>query len=225
MPSQLDPRLRSFLLRLPLAGAAALAVWFFGGISAPWTRAVIAVAETGIRSLERPPTTFVKLDDAGTVEYWRSDFSTRSSRPARDPAALTGNLVFLLTLLWATPGKTTGTSLARAAAAVLLLLASQALHLALAVETTWATDLGAWSEYAYPRWQREAFAAGRYFFDIAGRFALPPFLWGLLVVVPRLTEDAAAAAAAEATDAAGTGHASRRKENAAPRGARRRRGR
>jgi len=197
-----------------VAAAAALTAWFFAGLSGPWTRAVVAAAETGIRSLESPRATFLKVDDKGMIEYWRSDFSTRSARPARDSAGLTGNLVFLLALLWATPGETTGRSLSRATAAVLLLFASQALHLVLAVETTWATDLGAWSEYAYPRWQREAFAAGRYFFDIAGKFALPPFLWGLLVVVPRLAED----------EAKGDADALR-KENAAPRGARRRRGR
>ena len=214
MLSRLDPRLRSFLLRLPFAGAAALAVWF-GGLSAPWARAVSAAAETGIRAVERPPATLLKLDDAGTVEYWRSDFSTRSARPAREPASITGNLVFLLTLLWATPGTTTGKSLARAGAALLLLFASQALHLALAVETTWATDLGAWSEYAYPRWQREVLATGSYFFDIAGKYAAPPFFWGLLVVVPRLTEEE------EEAEESGRRQAEK-KEGAAPHGARRR---
>lgn len=191
MPSRLDPKLRSFLLRLPLAGAAALALWF-GGLSGPWARAVTGTAEVAIRAVERPRSTLLRVDDAGSIEYWRSDFSTRSARPAKDPGSLTSNLVFLLALLWATPGRTTGASLLRASGAVLLLFLSHVLHLVLTVETTWAMDLGAWSEYAYPRWQRELLSAGRYFFDIAGRFALPPFLWGFLSVVPRLEESARA---------------------------------
>jgi hypothetical protein len=208
LPSRIDPKLRSFLLRLPLAGAAALALWF-GGLAGPWARAVTATTEAAVRAVERPKATLLRVDDAGTIEYWRSDFSTRSARPAKDPGSLTSNLVLLLALLWATPGRTTGATLLRATGAVLLLFLSHVLHLVLTVETTWAMDLGAWSEYAYPRWQRELLSAGRYFFDIAGRFALPPFLWGFLSVVPRL-ESAREEETAE-------------KENAAPRkGARRR---
>lgn len=184
MPYRLDPRVRSFLLRLPLAGAAALVVWY-GGLAGPWARAVAAASEVSIRVAERSPSTRLKVTDDGRIEYWRSDFSSRSGRPALDPTGVTANLVVLLALVWATPGSTTGGGL-RAAVALLVLFLSQVLHAVLSVETTWAMDLGAWSEWAYPRWQRELLAGGRHFFDVALKYALPLFLWGFFSVVPRL---------------------------------------
>ena len=49
-------------------------------------------------------------------------------------------------------------------------------------------QLGAWSVYAYERWQREIVASGRYFFDIALKYALPFVVWGLFVLMPQLKE-------------------------------------
>jgi hypothetical protein len=50
-----------------------------------------------------------------------------------------------------------------------------------------------WSEWHYPRWQRELFATGRYFFDIVLKYALPFALWGVFLLVPALHEEAAEA--------------------------------
>ncbi len=186
MLSRLDPLARRFLARLPVAAAAALALWF-ALLSAPWGHAVATVAEAAIRLAERPAVTFVSFEE-GSFAFRRSDFSTRSDTPALEAAPLTANLVLLLALALATPGVGSARSLLRLLLSAGALLLAQALHLVLAVETTYATDLGAWSLYAYPRWQREVLATGRYFFDIALKYALPFVLWGVFVALPRLRE-------------------------------------
>lgn len=194
MLSRVDPSARRFLARLPLAAGLALLVWF-GGLASPWGRAVTAVSEKAIRLVERPSVTFLQWED-GNVLFRRSDFSSRSGTPGFEAGGVTGNLVLLLALAAATPGCGTGRGLARAGLAGTALFATHVLHFALTVQATYAVDLGAWSLYAYPRWERELLATGRYFFDVALKYALPFFLWGLLVVLPILNERAEAEAGA-----------------------------
>ena len=188
MHSLVDPSARRFLARLPLAAGLALLVWF-GGLASVWGRAATAASEKAIRILERPPVTFLQWED-GNVLFRRSDFSSRSGTPGFEAGGVTGNLVLLLALAAATPGAGSGRGLLRAALAGAALFATHVVHVALTVQATYAVDLGAWSLYAYPRWQRELFATGRYFFDVALKYALPFFLWGLLVVLPVLNERA-----------------------------------
>lgn len=199
MLSNLDPRVRRLLLRLPLAGAAALAVWFFAGLSSAYGGGVTAGTEAFIRAFERPKETFLTWED-DIVIVRRADFYTRSDLPGyKNLSAITGNLVLLLTLLLATPGIAAPRVLLRGTFSVLALFASHVVHFALAIERIYATQLGAWSAEAYPRWQRELIATSGYFFDIALKFALPFVFWALLVLLPELrkegeTEGAAAPA-------------------------------
>lgn len=184
MHSALDPRAKRFLARLPLAAALALLAWF-AGVPEPWGRAVVAAAEPAIRLTESPAATFLTWED-DEVLFRRSDFGTRSGTPGFRISPVTANLVVLIALLAATP-KGGGPRLRGGALALLGLFASHVLHVALTVGATYATDLGAWSLWAYPRWQRELLAGGRHFFDIALKYAMPFFLWGLLVVLPGLS--------------------------------------
>lgn len=192
MLSALDPRAKRFLARLPFAAALALLAWF-AGVPEPWGRAVVAAVEPAIRLTESPAATFLTWED-GEVLFRRSDFGTRSGTPGFRIAPVTANLVVLIALLAATP-KGAGPRLRGGGLALLALFASHVLHVALTVGATYATDLGAWSLWAYPRWQRELLAGGRHFFDIALKYAMPFFLWGLLVVLPGLGEPEAAAPA------------------------------
>ena len=187
MLSGLDPRAKRFLARLPLAAGLALAAWF-AGVPEPWGRAVVAAAEPAIRLTERPRATFLQWEE-GDVLFRRSDFGTRSGTPGFRLAPVTANLVVLIALLGATPPGEGRRRLRGGALALVALFASHVLHVALTVGATYATDLGAWSLYAYPRWQRELLAGGRHFFDIALKYAMPFLLWGLLVVLPALGAD------------------------------------
>jgi hypothetical protein len=183
--SRLDPTARRFILRLPLAATGALLLWFLG-LASVWGNSVVAVSETAIRAVERPSATFIEWQSPRVVTFRRSDFASRSGLPGFDPASITANLALLLALWGATPGAASGWLVRRGLACVAALFASHVLHVVLTVEATWATRLGAWSEWHYPRWEREFFATGRYFFDIVLKYALPFALWGVLLLVPAL---------------------------------------
>jgi hypothetical protein len=197
--SRLDPEARRLLLRVPLAAAAALAIWFLGG-SEVYGRALAWATETALRLFERPPVTFLTWD-SGTVQIRRTDFSSRSQIPVFRPASVCGNTVLLLALYLSTPGAGTRQGLLRGALALFVLFLTHIVHFALAIETIYATQLGAWSVYAYERWQREIVASGRYFFDIALKYAIPFVVWGIFVLLPELNRRELDAAAAEARNA------------------------
>lgn len=151
-----------------------------------WGESVVAVSETVIRAVERPSATFIEWQSPRVVSFRRSDFGSRSGHPGFDPASITANLALLLALWGATPGAASGRLVRRGLLCLAALFASHVIHVVLTVEATWATRLGAWSEWHYPRWEREVFATGRYFFDIVLKYALPFALWGFLLLVPAL---------------------------------------
>jgi hypothetical protein len=182
--SRLDPAAKKLLVRIPVAGAAALLLWFAGGYEI-YERALMKATEGAIRLFERPPATLLTWEES-TVLIRRADFSSRSQLPVFDPSAVAGNAVLLLALYLSTPGASSRRSVLAGAFAFLALFASHVVHFALAIETIYATQLGAWSVYAYERWQREVVATGRYFFDIALKYALPFVFWGLFVLIPHL---------------------------------------
>ncbi len=188
MLSRLDPTARRLVLRLPLAAAGAILLWFLG-LASVWGKSVMIVSETMIRAVERPSATFIEWQSTRAVSFRRSDFGSRSGQPAFDPASITANLALLLALWSATPGATSARLVRRGLGCVAVLFTSHVLHVILTVEATWATRLGAWSEWHYPRWERELFATGRYFFDIVLKYALPFALWGVFVLVPALRAD------------------------------------
>ena len=178
MHDRLDPRLKTFLARLPLAAGLAILLWF-ALVGRPWGALVTRAAEGWIRTAERTKVTRLAFDD-GLVVVERADLSSRSDTPAFSAAPITANLVLLLTLLGATPRALRGSVFAaRAAGALAALLLTQVLHLSFSVQTLYATQLGAWSGVSWPRWQREIVATGSYFFDIVGKYAVPFVFWAL----------------------------------------------
>lgn len=185
MQDRIDPRLRKLLARLPLAAGLAILLWF-ALVGRPWGALVTRASEGWIRAAERTKVTRLAFED-GMVVVQRADLSSRSETPAFSAAPITANLVLLLALLFATPRDLRATAFpARAAAALAALLLTQVLHLSFAVQTLYATQLGAWSVATWPRWQREVVATGRYFFDIVGKFAVPFVFWALTL---RIGED------------------------------------
>ena len=190
MHDRIDPRLRKLLARLPLAAGLAILLWF-ALVGRPWSALVTRASEGWIRAAERTKVTRLAFED-GMVVVQRADLSSRSETPAFSAAPMTANLVLLLALLFATPRDLRANAYAaRVAAAFAALLLTQVLHLSFAVQTLYATQLGAWSVATWPRWQREVVATGRYFFDIVGKFAVPFVFWALTL---RIGEDAEAEA-------------------------------
>ncbi|HMM33887.1 MAG TPA: hypothetical protein PKA62_04025 [Thermoanaerobaculia bacterium] len=188
MHDRIDPRLRKLLARLPLAAGLAILLWF-ALVGRPWSALVTRASEGWIRAAERTKVTRLAFED-GMVVVQRADLSSRSETPAFSAAPMTANLVLLLALLLATPRDLRASAYAaRVAAAFAALLLTQVLHLSFAVQTLYATQLGAWSVATWPRWQREVVATGRYFFDIVGKFAVPFVFWALTL---RIGEDAEA---------------------------------
>ena len=188
MHDRIDPRLRRLLARLPLAAGLAIVLWF-ALVGRPWGALVTRASEGWIRAAERTKVTRLAFED-GMVVVQRADLSSRSETPAFSAAPMTANLVLLLALVFATPRDLRASAYAaRVAAAFAALLLTQVLHLSFAVQTLYATQLGAWSVATWPRWQREVVATGRYFFDIVGKFAVPFVFWALTL---RIGEDAEA---------------------------------
>ncbi|HQP85730.1 MAG TPA: hypothetical protein PLL76_05690 [Thermoanaerobaculia bacterium] len=188
MHDRIDPRLRRLLTRLPLAAGLAILLWF-ALVGRPWGALVTRASEGWIRAAERTKVTRLAFED-GMVVVQRADLSSRSETPAFSAAPMTANLVLLLALVFATPRDLRASAYAaRVAAAFAALLLTQVLHLSFAVQTLYATQLGAWSVATWPRWQREVVATGRYFFDIVGKFAVPFVFWALTL---RIGEDAEA---------------------------------
>jgi hypothetical protein len=185
MQDRLDPRIKKLLVRLPLSAVLAILLWF-AILDHPWGGIVTRASEWWIRAAERTKVTRLAFDD-GLVVVQRSDLSTRSEIPAFSAAPITANLVLLLALLFATPPVLRASAFpVRATAALGALLVTQVLHLSFAVQTLYAMQLGAWSAVSWPRWQREAVATGRYFFDIIGKYAVPFVFW---VITLRLGEE------------------------------------
>jgi len=174
---------RRFLRRLPLAALAAIAVFWAGG-SEVFERAMVVAARPILWALERPAPVLRWEGETVTVES--SDRPGAESLPGyKNLAPYTGNAVLLLALFWATPGIGTTRGLLTTLGALAVLVVFQGLHFALAVETFVATEL---SPTAHGRFFREAVSAGRYFFDVALKFALPLVIWGALAAMPRVHE-------------------------------------
>ncbi len=178
MQDRLDPRLKKLVVRLPLSAGVAILLWF-ALLNHPWSRLVTDASERWIRAAERTKVTRLAFDE-GLVVVERADLSSLSDVPAFSAPAITSNLVLLLALLFATPPALRASVFpARAAAALGALFVTQVLHLSFAVQTIYATQLGAWSAASWPRWQREVVATGRYFFDVVGKYAVPFVVWAV----------------------------------------------
>lgn len=178
--------------RLLLTAVAALLFWVAVGTET-WGSAVAWSSEAVIRAVEHPRATRLEVSK-GEVLIRRSDMGADSDVPAFDVAAFTAPVVVLLTLVWGAGRLVPRRGAWRAFAALSILFAAQTLHLILAVETLFATQLGEWSLAKYPRWERELFATSRSAFDLVLAWGLPVALWVAFYGLPafRAAENAPA---------------------------------
>lgn len=145
-----------------------------------YDRILAGLAEPVVRLLERPPAT--RLYAEGTrVVIDRADFPSSSERPALPADDLTFDVILLLALAGATPGLFRDRAMKGLAISLLVLFALHVGALVVAVESFYATKLGAWSAATYGPVSRNLWATASHFWRLAGCFAAPFVLWWLLI--------------------------------------------
>jgi hypothetical protein len=122
-----------------------------------------------VRLFERPRATRLYADGR-RVMVDRSDFPSASDRPSLPADDLTFDVILLLTLA----GTTKGLFRDRA-------MKGLGISLVAAVESFYATQLGAWSAAAYGSFARNFWGTASHFWRLAGCFAAPFLLWWLLI--------------------------------------------
>jgi hypothetical protein len=165
-------------LRAVLGFALGLGLWRAG--TPAYDRLLVGVAEPVVRLFEQPAAT--RLYAEGTrVVIDRADFPSTSDRPALPADDLTFDVILLLTLAVATPGLFRDRGMKGLAISLAVLFALHVAALVCAVESFYATKLGAWSADAYGPLARNFWATASHFWRLAGCFAAPFVLWWLLI--------------------------------------------
>ena len=111
----------------------------------------------------------------------RADFPSSSDRPALPADDLTFDVILLLTLAATTKGLLRDRAVKGLALSCCVLFALHVAALVLAVESFYATQLGAWSTATYGAFARNAWATASHFWRLAGCFAAPFILWWALI--------------------------------------------
>ena len=107
----------------------------------------------------------------------RADFPSSSDRPALPADDLTFDVILLLTLAATTKGLFRDRAMKGVVISFLALFVLHVAALVAAVESFYATQLGAWSAATYGAFARNAWATASHFWRLAGCFAAPFVLW------------------------------------------------
>ncbi|HQT93307.1 MAG: hypothetical protein B7Z68_10700 [Acidobacteria bacterium 21-70-11] len=175
MPSRTpNADLRTFLKRLPLALAAAIAIWF--AVRPMYNPALCASAQWLARFGEFPAASLV-VHQGNNALLGRSDMRATSEWLKVPLTQIDFNLVPFLALVFALPGWLAGRGWRRLLAAVGVLAASHVLGLVWQIKALEALSMGPWSRATYSSLARNVYGTLRYFFDIPVTFALPLVLW------------------------------------------------
>jgi hypothetical protein len=165
---------RQFLRRLPVALAAAMALWL---LARPALDVVVTgIAEALVRAYEYPRVTRLVVDDH-RVQVRRSDFRTDSKIPTLPLTEVHFNTIVLLALSLALARPFARRQLERLVMGWSVLLLSQALNLVFHVKTLYALGLGEWSQAHYSDLARNLYGFAQYFTDLPGRFSFPFLIW------------------------------------------------
>jgi hypothetical protein len=165
-------------LRAALGFAAGLALWVAG--TPAYNRVLSGFAEPAIRVFERPPATHL-YSEGRRVVVDRADFPSTSDRPGLPADDLTFDVILLFALAATTRGLFRDRAVKGLALSCCILFALHVAALVAAVESLYATQLGAWSVAAYGVFARNVWATASHFWRLAGCFAAPFLLWWLLI--------------------------------------------
>lgn len=111
----------------------------------------------------------------------RADFPSTSDRPGLPADDLTFDVILLLALAGATKGLSRDRAMKGLGISLLVLFALHVAALVAAVESFYATQLGAWSAANYGAFARNLWGTASHFWRLAGCFAAPFLLWWLLI--------------------------------------------
>jgi len=175
MPSpKPNDSLRPFLLRLPLALACAVVIWYVA--RSVYNPALCAVTQFVARTYEIPPASLVMERDNDAL-VGRSDLRSDSGWLKVSLTQIQFNLVPFLTLVLALPHWFRGGAWRRVILGLLMLALSHVLALLWHTKCYEAFSLGPWSRATYSNLARNVYGGLRYFFDIPVTFTLPLLLW------------------------------------------------
>jgi hypothetical protein len=166
--------LQAFLLRLPLALAGAVVVWF--GLRTVYNPALCALTQFVTRTYEVPPAALIRDEDNYAL-LGRSDLRADSGWLKISLTQINFNFVPFLALVLALPHPFRRGGWQRALVGLLLLGLSHMLGLLWHTKCYEAFSLGAWSRVTYSNLARNIYGSLRYFFDIPVTFTLPLLLW------------------------------------------------
>ncbi len=175
MPSR-NPgsELRTFLRRLPVALAAAVAIW---ALARPaYEPALGAAAQFVARIGEWPQAALVLIQGHDAV-MGRSDMRVGSAWLRLPLTQIHFNLVPFLALALALPKPLAGGAWRRGLVALAAFAVSHVLGLVWQVKSFEAMSLGPWSLATYSNLARDVYTTLRYFFELPVTFALPLALW------------------------------------------------
>jgi len=169
-------------LRLALRALSgfALGLVLWRAATPAYDRVLAGFAEPVIRLFERPPATRLYAEGSRVVVD-RADFPSSSDRPALPVDDLTFDVILLLTLAATTRGLFRDRAVKGLALSCGILFALHVAALVLAVESFYATQLGAWSTATYGALARNVWATASHFWRLAGCFAAPFVLWWALI--------------------------------------------
>ncbi len=111
----------------------------------------------------------------------RADFPSTSDRPSLPADDLTFDVILFLTLAATTRGLFRDRAVRGAVVSLAVLFALHVLALVAAVESFYATRLGAWSAAYYGAFARNVWATATHFWRFVGCYAAAFLLWWFLV--------------------------------------------
>jgi hypothetical protein len=133
-----------------------------------------------VRFLERPGATRL-YPDGRRILVERSDFPSTSDRPSLPVDDLTFDVILLLTLSGTTKGLLRDRAVKGLALSCCVLFGLHVAALVAAVQSFYATQLGAWSTAHYGVFARNVWGTATHFWRLVGCFAAPFLLWWLLI--------------------------------------------
>ena len=161
-------------LRFIVGAIAAALLWYF---LTPAYNSVLAIAAQPLVRID-PRLRHVELRGFGERIHGRGDDEHPEMPRALIPAAqLTYNFVLFGGLFATNRNVLRDRGFRRLAIALLILVATHVLAVAVAVEATYATRVGAWSEARYGPALQDFWAAFEYAYRLAGMFGIAFALW------------------------------------------------
>jgi hypothetical protein len=162
-------------LKAAVGFLAGLLMWV--ALSPSYDGFIAAVAQTSIRLFERPAVTRLERAADGFVTIDRSDFASRSQRPAIPVYDLTFNFILLTTLFAARQRSISDRNIGRFVVASVLLSVTHVVATVVEVESIYALKLRGWSLMNYSAFERTFWGVASHAYRVVLMYAIAFGLW------------------------------------------------